>query len=628
MPMNQYIHLGLNCPKNRKDNLHAIAISTNNGLLDLEPINASVDQLEDVFTKYLLLPVEVDDDSDYDQDDVTWPVQHFTSQDSHLLKSKGTKENPYVKIRMYEQQNHEEADGLYENMLGLETGTAINLKLFEASSDLIRLNDNNYSEFKSNGNNYDGDWTCVKHHASIDYDDKAKGRTNIKIVDITPFQNSNENNNLVSLHKPGVIFHLLRSILTCESQNSHITSPWKAAYSNVRHQNNACNGMNCGDCPYNCTIGIILRDSFFSQPDRMVIEEVVKFRVGDVSPSFYLHSTIRLTFSSNQSISEQIKEALESDIDNAFEIGEEDAQDVILLVYRHVPPRTHLTAKVPIDKDDLIVGDDNHDSSLCLWEAFIPEAKINDESKDEEKILANTLPLAPTIYYRQVSSPYHSLETIYPDIPISSSLLNANNLAIMIQEAISIPQWTAWPERQHYSSSSNDDDDDDDESPSWTVFPICHTFPANDITRRKFIPSTCAYVPQTASLLKRYLGDALRTALFSRLKPETTLAPHTGWSDLANHVFRLHIPLVVPDGGYCGTWVDGCVEEQRVGKVICFDDSKVHRAFNYSEEERIVLIVDLIRNVGGRENVGKRIPLGTATGGHSDELDAFIDQLS
>ena len=69
--------------------------------------------------------------------------------------------------------------------------------------------------------------------------------------------------------------------------------------------------------------------------------------------------------------------------------------------------------------------------------------------------------------------------------------------------------------------------------------------------------------------------------------------------------------------GLCGTWVDGCVETHEEGRVICFDDSKVHRAFNYSNEERVVLIIDLARPEG--------LPLGTATGGHSDELDDFIN---
>ena len=53
---------------------------------------------------------------------------------------------------------------------------------------------------------------------------------------------------------------------------------------------------------------------------------------------------------------------------------------------------------------------------------------------------------------------------------------------------------------------------------------------------------------------------------------------------------------------------------------LLFDDSKIHRAFNYSSNEsRIVLIVDLERP--------NTLPLGCATGGHSEGLDSFIQQM-
>ena len=48
-----------------------------------------------------------------------------------------------------------------------------------------------------------------------------------------------------------------------------------------------------------------------------------------------------------------------------------------------------------------------------------------------------------------------------------------------------------------------------------------------------------------------------------------------------------------------------------------FDDSKLHKAFNGCTEERLVLIVDLLRPPG--------VPLGTADGEHTPELDAFIE---
>lgn len=53
------------------------------------------------------------------------------------------------------------------------------------------------------------------------------------------------------------------------------------------------------------------------------------------------------------------------------------------------------------------------------------------------------------------------------------------------------------------------------------------------------------------------------------------------------------------------------------GQIIVFDDSKLHKAFNDSTGDRLVLIVDMKRP--------SWIPLGTAEGEHTPELDAFID---
>lgn len=95
------------------------------------------------------------------------------------------------------------------------------------------------------------------------------------------------------------------------------------------------------------------------------------------------------------------------------------------------------------------------------------------------------------------------------------------------------------------------------------------------------------------------------------------LSTHTGWADLANHVLRVHLCLDIPVMGSCGLLVDGEVQYHKQGKIIVFDDSRPHRAFNLSEgETRTVLIVDLERP--------KYLPLGTATGQHTPELDHFV----
>jgi len=241
-------------------------------------------------------------------------------------------------------------------------------------------------------------------------------------------------------------------------------------------------------------------------------------------------------------------------------------------------------------------------------------------TRDEKKI---SQPETILHEYKMVAAPYQEHDDVFGNL--FNECLSGNSLKLIAEEASRIPQWTAWPERNHYQSDYDNKADINGAYPaSWTVFPLCHTFPANDVTKRKFIPLTCGYVPQTAKILQSF-GPWLRTALFSRLEPRTTLGAHTGWADLANHVLRVHIPLQVPHGlrndGLCGTWVDGCVETHAVGRIISFDDSKTHRAFNYSDEERVVLILDLARPEDD-------FPLGTATGGHTNELDSFIKQFT
>jgi hypothetical protein len=88
--------------------------------------------------------------------------------------------------------------------------------------------------------------------------------------------------------------------------------------------------------------------------------------------------------------------------------------------------------------------------------------------------------------------------------------------------------WKPWPE-QHYSDGGSQD---------WTVFPFCHTFPANQPENRKFIETTCEVrvsspsrarthtlslkvCPVTAAVLQSMPN--VRTALFSRLGPEVLL---------------------------------------------------------------------------------------------------------
>ena len=156
----------------------------------------------------------------------------------------------------------------------------------------------------------------------------------------------------------------------------------------------------------------------------------------------------------------------------------------------------------------------------------------------------------------------------------------------------------------------------------WTVVPLCYTFPANDARNTAWVEPNAARFPFTSALLRRVPG--LRTALFSRLGPRTSLASHQGWAQLSNHVLRVHLALSVPAGGGapppCGIVCADEIRFHEQGKALVFDDSQLHSAFNlHASEARVVLIIDLARPAACAP--------GKAEKGGTAELEAFIKEF-
>lgn len=79
-------------------------------------------------------------------------------------------------------------------------------------------------------------------------------------------------------------------------------------------------------------------------------------------------------------------------------------------------------------------------------------------------------------------------------------------------------------------------------------------------------------------------------ALFSVLRPGTRIAPHHGF---LNTRLICHLPLIVPDN--CGIRVGNDTRQWEEGKVMVFDDSIEHEAWNNSDKTRAVLIFDIWR---------------------------------
>ena len=88
-------------------------------------------------------------------------------------------------------------------------------------------------------------------------------------------------------------------------------------------------------------------------------------------------------------------------------------------------------------------------------------------------------------------------------------------------------------------------------------------------------------------------GNLVVNAGYSRLGPHTEIHPHEGYT---SDVIRCHLPLVVPEGDV-GLQVGDDVIRPVPGSVYLFDDTQTHSAWNRTDAQRIVLILDLARSV-------------------------------
>ena len=102
----------------------------------------------------------------------------------------------------------------------------------------------------------------------------------------------------------------------------------------------------------------------------------------------------------------------------------------------------------------------------------------------------------------------------------------------------------------------------------------------------------CASCPATARALGQlplmHLRDHGPEVLFSVFTPGTHLLPHRG---VTNTRLVGHLPLIVPEN--CALTVGGEVHVWQPGRVVVFDDSYEHEAWNRSNEIRVVLIFDI-----------------------------------
>ncbi|MFC0252075.1 aspartyl/asparaginyl beta-hydroxylase domain-containing protein [Massilia consociata] len=106
------------------------------------------------------------------------------------------------------------------------------------------------------------------------------------------------------------------------------------------------------------------------------------------------------------------------------------------------------------------------------------------------------------------------------------------------------------------------------------------------------VAGNAARCPRTMALLESapqpVQPGRTPSAMFSVLKPNTRIPPHTGVSNVR---LVAHLPLIVPPG--CGLRVGNDRVAWEEGKALVFDDTIEHEAWNDSDKLRVVLIFDI-----------------------------------
>jgi tetratricopeptide (TPR) repeat protein len=102
----------------------------------------------------------------------------------------------------------------------------------------------------------------------------------------------------------------------------------------------------------------------------------------------------------------------------------------------------------------------------------------------------------------------------------------------------------------------------------------------------------CAACPATAAALAALPLARVREhgpeVLYSVFTPGTHLLPHKG---VTNTRLVGHLPLLVPSD--CALRVGGEIHEWQPGRVVVFDDTYEHEAWNRSRQRRVVMIFDI-----------------------------------
>jgi len=109
----------------------------------------------------------------------------------------------------------------------------------------------------------------------------------------------------------------------------------------------------------------------------------------------------------------------------------------------------------------------------------------------------------------------------------------------------------------------------------------------------KWIEPNCSKAPRTVELLKKMPNVSL--AMLSILDGGKHIPRHFGFF---RGVFRYHLGLIIPDKseGECYIICGGVRHDWKEGEGVLFDDTYVHEVWNKTNQRRVVLFLDVLRD--------------------------------
>jgi aspartyl/asparaginyl beta-hydroxylase (cupin superfamily) len=136
--------------------------------------------------------------------------------------------------------------------------------------------------------------------------------------------------------------------------------------------------------------------------------------------------------------------------------------------------------------------------------------------------------------------------------------------------------FSPWVEKNLYESSDPE---------GWQVIPL--------IMNGTKIEKYCSHFQRLIEIVNSVSG--IVTVVISKLKYDSWIAPHNGYENYADKILRYHLGLIIPEGDL-GFRVNSSIKYWENGKSFIFDDSLIHSAWNFTKEDRYILIIDFIRN--------------------------------